>query len=302
MPIGTGLAIGLGAASIGGSVASSAIGAHAAGQAANAQVDAANHAADLQHQDAQAALQFQQQVYGNQQAQQAPWLAAGTSGLVNLSSLLGLPMPQGSVYTPPGTVQPGTAPSAAGMFTQQSPIRPMTGARVGPGAMADLVNAARARSGAINGGAVPINGVGAQTSVPAPGTAAGAVPLSSLVNPALGEFGSLSQPFSEKFVAPTGATEQNDPGYQFRLNEGEKALQNSAAAKGTLLSGATGADIQKYGQDYASNEYGNVYNRSMGEYQNRYNQYNQDQATKFNRLAAVSGVGQTAAGQLSDAG
>ena len=64
----------------------------------------------------------------------------------------------------------------------------------------------------------------------------------------------------------------------------------------------TGADIQKYGQDYASNEYGNVYNRSMGEYQNRYNIYNQDQATKFNRLAAVSGVGQTAAGQLSDAG
>ncbi len=136
-----------------------------------------------------------------------------------------------------------------------------------------------------------------------PGTAApGTTSLSSLVNPELGGFGSLMQPYSEKFTAPTDVTEQNDPGYKFRLSEGMKALQNSAAAKGTLLNGATAAGINAYGQDYASNEYGNVYGRALGEYQNRYNIFQNDQTNKYNRLASLAGIGQTTASQLNAAG
>jgi hypothetical protein len=86
------------------------------------------------------------------------------------------------------------------------------------------------------------------------------------------------------------------------LKEGQRLLENSAAARGGLLTGSTAKDIQSYGQDYASNEYSNVYNRALGEYMNRYNIYNQDQTTQFNRLATMSGVGQTAAGQLVNAG
>lgn len=59
---------------------------------------------------------------------------------------------------------------------------------------------------------------------------------------------------------PTSVME-NDPGYQFRLNEGQKTVENSAAARGSLLSGGTLKALQKYGQDYASGEYNNVYNR-----------------------------------------
>lgn len=114
--------------------------------------------------------------------------------------------------------------------------------------------------------------------------------------------GDLSKQFTEQFQAPTAATEQNDPGYQFRLEQGMKALQNSAAAKGGLLSGNTAEAVSKFGQDYASNEYGNVYNRSMQEFQNRFNIFNSNQTNEFNRLAAVSGVGQTAANQLASSG
>lgn len=105
-----------------------------------------------------------------------------------------------------------------------------------------------------------------------------------------------------QFQAPTAATEQNDPGYQFRLDQGMKALTNSAAARGGLLTSGTGKDLNNYAQDYASNEYNNVYNRALDQYQMGYNQFQQNQANRFNRLAALSGIGQTAAGSLGSLG
>lgn len=54
------------------------------------------------------------------------------------------------------------------------------------------------------------------------------------------------------------------PDYQFRLSEGEKALNRSAAARGNLLSGAQLKDLTGYGQGLASTEYGNWYNRLAG--------------------------------------
>lgn len=108
--------------------------------------------------------------------------------------------------------------------------------------------------------------------------------------------------FTEQFHAPTGVTEQNDPGYQFRLSQGLQALQNSAAARGGLLSGGTAKDLENYAQNYASNEYGNVYGRALGEYQQRFNIFQTNQANQFNRLASVAGAGQIAAGQLNAAG
>lgn len=52
-----------------------------------------------------------------------------------------------------------------------------------------------------------------------------------------------------------------DPGYAFRLSEGLKALERSAAARGGLLSGGTGKALSRYGQDLASQEYGNAFQR-----------------------------------------
>jgi hypothetical protein len=58
---------------------------------------------------------------------------------------------------------------------------------------------------------------------------------------------------------------QASPGYQFRLGEGIKAVERSAAARGLLGSGATMKGIQRYGEGLASSEYENYANalRSM---------------------------------------
>jgi hypothetical protein len=123
--------------------------------------------------------------------------------------------------------------------------------------------------------------------------------LSALLNtPGQG----LLTPWTQEFNAPTAATEQNDPGYQFRLNQGEGALERSAAANGSLLSGNTLEAQQEFGQNYASNEYQNVYNRALQQYQQNYGIFENNQTNTFNRLAALSGLGQTTAAQLGTQG
>jgi hypothetical protein len=88
-----------------------------------------------------------------------------------------------------------------------------------------------------------------------------------------------------------------DPGYAFRMSEGMKGLERSAAARGGLLSGSMLKGIQRFGQDLASQEYQNAYNRALTEY----NAGVQREAAGYNRLAALAGIGQTATGQLSGA-
>jgi hypothetical protein len=76
------------------------------------------------------------------------------------------------------------------------------------------------------------------------------------------------------FVAPTGITEENDPGFQARMKLGSDALQHSAAARGTLLTGGTLKGLMQFGQDFASNEFGNVYNRALQDYGTKYGKAN----------------------------
>lgn len=58
-----------------------------------------------------------------------------------------------------------------------------------------------------------------------------------------------------------GSFFQQDPGYQFRLGEGNKAINSALAARGMANSGAALKQLTRYGQDFASNEYQNAYNR-----------------------------------------
>ena len=114
--------------------------------------------------------------------------------------------------------------------------------------------------------------------------------------------GSLLQPYGQTFSAPTGLTEQNDPGYQARLQLGTDALQKSAAARGSVLTGATGKALDSYAQDYASNEYGNVYNRALNTFDTNYNAYNTNQTNQFNKLASLTGSGQATAANMAQQG
>lgn len=91
---------------------------------------------------------------------------------------------------------------------------------------------------------------------------------------------------------PFGMTQfQADPGYGFRMSEGMKALERSAAARGGLLSGATLKGIQRFGQDLGSQEYQNAFNR-----------YQAERQARLAPLQSLAGVGQTTAQQIGEAG
>ena len=77
---------------------------------------------------------------------------------------------------------------------------------------------------------------------------------------------------------------QQDPGYAFRLSEGQKALERSAAARGGLISGGALKAAQRYGQDMGSQEYQNAYNR-----------YQTNRANQLNPLGSLAQSGQSAA-------
>ena len=83
------------------------------------------------------------------------------------------------------------------------------------------------------------------------------------------------------------------PGYQFRLAEGQKALERSAASKGKLLSGGSLKAATRYGQDYATNDYDNFLRR----YYNRANFQQQQYYNKLTPYQSLAGVGQTAVRQ-----
>lgn len=287
MPIGTAIALaaGLGAA---GSLGGAAISANAAGNAASTQANAAKTAAQLQFESEQQALQFEEQQWLQAQTNAAPWLQTGGSAELAMGQLLGLPSPSSGIT-------PGSPFPQSSMTLPVAPGMPgMTGSGgTAPGnqfQMSSLTNP---------GGMVP----GASTGTArAPGVAGtpGANP-----NAAGNPLGGNLQPFAPwttPFTAPTAATEQNDPGYQFRMSQGLGQLENSAAAKGGLLSGNTLQAEQQFAQDYASNEFSNVYNRSLQQYQQNYNIYQQNQANQWNRLASLAGMGQTTASQLNSAG
>jgi hypothetical protein len=97
------------------------------------------------------------------------------------------------------------------------------------------------------------------------------------------DFGRYAKDFSM-------ADYQADPGYGFRISEGMKALERSAAARGGLLSGATMKGVTRFGQDTAANEYTAAYNR-----------YQANRANQLNPLQSLYGGGQTSTNLLSNA-
>jgi hypothetical protein len=94
---------------------------------------------------------------------------------------------------------------------------------------------------------------------------------------------------ASKYTPFTMAQFQADPGYAFRLQEGLKALDRSAAARGGLLSGATLKGAQRYGQDLGSQEYANAFNR-----------YQIERNARLNPLQSLAGMSQTAANTMAN--
>lgn len=122
---------------------------------------------------------------------------------------------------------------------------------------------------------------GQATGLTNPYTQAGAGAVNTLAT-ALGPGGEFMQQFQ---FDPS-----SDPGYQFRLEQGQRALERSAAARGGLQGGGTLKALERYAQGVASDEYGKAFER-----------FQTDRKARFGMLSDLAGFGQRAVGQQLDA-
>lgn len=104
---------------------------------------------------------------------------------------------------------------------------------------------------------------------------------SALANPML----------TQRFSAPSTADAMNAPGYQFTQQQGLKAVQNSAAARGLGVSGAAMKGAASYATGLADSTYNDVFNRALQTFNTNYS----SAANNVNRLQSVVGNGQNAA-------
>jgi hypothetical protein len=119
------------------------------------------------------------------------------------------------------------------------------------------------------------------------GAGAGAAPATDaqgiVVDPNSPDFGKYARDFGMQDF-------QQDPGYQFRLSEGQKALERSAAARGGLQSGSALKAATRFGQDMGSQEYQNAFNR-----------YQINRSNQLNPLQSLMGAGQSATNTMTSA-
>lgn len=228
---------------------------------AEAQADAAGEAVDLSR-----------EVWQQSRADYSPYREVGGNALAQLSALMGLGYP-GSMaggYVNGQWQATPTAPAAGGSTPQ-----PQTVARTGGGTGFPTANQLgidpatyerllyEQRAQEREGGSTPLLSVlqqqyragtlgGQQAQQPA-APAAPATPANPLaaMTPAEAQDAAYAQ-------------FRTDPGYQFAYNEGLRALDASAAARGTLLSGGQAKALTRYGQGVADQQYGNYWNRLAG--------------------------------------
>ena len=107
---------------------------------------------------------------------------------------------------------------------------------------------------------------------------------------ALGDIGNLKS-YLQKQFSPEDFKAGIDPGYAFRLQQGQLANQRAANVGGGALGGNVLQGLEDYTQGLASQEYGNAFNRFQTQRTNIYN-----------TLAGIAGLGQTSLGQTTAAG
>lgn len=230
-------------------------------------------AADAQENAANTASNTQLQLFDKQAAQSQPYRDVGVQGLNTLARYLGLnPATTGTTAQPGVNSNIGPIPTNA-LLNYLNAINALSNASVSDSDNRGLDIAAAQRNvastlQALQGQSLTTNPVATATQTP--------------VNTFDGTTGELLKDF-------TLADFQADPGYQFRLSEGEKGINRAAAARGLFNSGPGYKNLLRFNQGLASDEFTNAFNRNR-----------LSKTDKFNRLASIAGIGQTSTEQLGN--
>ena len=284
-----GQALGVGASIFGGLFAS-----QGSKSAAQTQAAAAERAAETQAKAAREALALQEKMYERQIGLQEPYRQAGLAGQNRLMELLGLRMP-----------------ASSGM-AGASPMAGPTGAVGAPALRSESdIRNALLRQYTTGGGQVEYGREGGMQEAPLvvdeASLAAAIQDVQGKEQAALNVYrtqqaqAQQAQQAQQTQTAPSadfgkyardfGMQDfQQDPGYAFRLAEGQKALDRQAAARGGLISGGALKAATRYGQEMGSQEYQNAFNR-----------YQTSRANQLQPLGNLMASGQSAASNMGSA-
>lgn len=121
---------------------------------------------------------------------------------------------------------------------------------------------------------------------------------STALNTLTGQLGTLNTPMAiQPSINNTNWQQYMSPAYDFNLQQGQQALQNSQAAQDGVLSGAALKGLVSYTQNNANNAFQNAFNDYQTQYTNQFNQYQTQNQNIYNRLAGLAQLGQNAASQ-----
>ncbi len=100
--------------------------------------------------------------------------------------------------------------------------------------------------------------------------------------------GDLLNPYTDRFSAPSPG---DDPGFEWALGQGQKAIERSAASKGTLLTGGTLKDLAQFTTGAALQDYAGTYNRALNTFGTNYDIFRNNQNDPFNKLFNTTQLG-----------
>jgi len=248
---------------IGGGIVSGLIGSSASSKAAKTQAASADRAAELQREMFERQIQLQE-----------PFRQAGLTAQQRYLQLMGLPS--------------GAAPT----MRSEGELRNALAAQyMRPGT--------EGRYETQYGGGYGGDAGGQQVFIPGTPGVADEAGLNAAIQAAMAQDKAAQEAYQAqqqspdfgKYARDFGMQDfQQDPGYAFRMSEGLKALDRQAAARGGLISGAALKGAQRFGQEAASEEYTNAFNR-----------YQTNRANQLQPLQSLMGTSQTAANTLGQA-
>lgn len=226
----------------------------------------AGDASDKQSGATAGAIAEQQRQYDQTRSDMAPWRNQGTAAINRLGTLLGLGGP-----TSVGTNGKQYTLDDFRDYNRRAAPRGYAG-----GDADAQTQFAQYMAGTLGGGGKDDAWVGKEL---------GFAPRADPNDPA---FGSLTKKFTLADFWDDPVTKAS---YQQGLDQGTKALNNSAARAGSLNSGAQLKALARFGTDYTGNQAG----QSQARYVN-------DQTNLYNRLAGIAGTGQNAANTVAASG
>lgn len=242
----------------------------------------AKSAAGAQQQSVVEATAEQRRQYDLTRQDNAPFRNTGVAGNKRLAYLMGLDVPGDSA----GGTTTQSGESEAAIRARFAPQFTTTSIVPGSGGGGDMVGDGENNANSIGGGGdevSTVNEAGLNAAVQAELQRQAAVPTERGA-----DFGSLMRKFS---LADRDSDPVYQSGLQFGLDQGRDAINARAIAGGRYDSGATLKALTRFGNDYGSTKAEGSYNR-----------FNTDNTNIYNRLAGISGTGQTATNAISSAG